>query len=425
MTSDDLLMTFNAGSSSVKAGLFEIDFDRARPVAKGAIDFRTAPPRVHIADGHTTHDVALKAKVSDDMREILAEMFRWLAEHFDMERVKVVGHRVVHGGDNFAGPVALDDAAIETIDALTMLAPLHQPQSVRLIRAIRHLRPDLLQTASFDTAFHCSNQDIVRRFAIPRKLHDQGLKRYGFHGLSYKFIATKLARRAPDLAKGKVVVAHLGSGASLCAMEAGVSRDTSMGFSTLDGIPMATRCGSIDPGVVLHLLGPLKCSLHEMEDILYHRSGLKGVSGFTADSRELVASGRPEAREALDLFAFRTSGEIARLVATLGGIDALVFTAGIGEHQPQIRAAISRRLSWLGLEIDAAANGNNAQMISAASSRIRAFVIPTDEEQVIAEEAVATLRAVRDKRKAAYGSVPERATCERHVNDASDESEQH
>jgi acetate kinase len=318
-----------------------------------------------------------------------------------MARVGLVGHRVVHGGDRFAGPIRLDDAAIEAIEALTMLAPLHQPHSLRVIKAIRHLRPDLLQTASFDTAFHRTNEEIIRRFAIPRKLHDQGLKRYGFHGLSYKFVATELARRAPDVAKGKVVVAHLGSGASLCALEAGVSRDTSMGFSTLDGIPMATRCGALDPGVLLHLLGPLKCSLREVEDILYRQSGLKGVSGFTADSRELLASDRPEAREALDLFAFRTAGEIARLATTLGGMDALVFTAGIGQHQPQIRAAISQRLHWLGLELDPRANNTNAEVISKASSSIRALVIPTDEEQVIADEAVAILLADRQHKDGA------------------------
>lgn len=393
--SDSLLMTFNAGSSSVKVGLYDIDSDEVRPIAKGAIDFRARPLRFEIAAGDGTRDVALKATASTDLRKTLAEAFDWLAKHFDMTRVELMGHRVVHGGDQFAGPVRLDDAAIEAIEALTVLAPLHQPHSLRVIKAIRHLRPDLLQTASFDTAFHRANADIVRRFAIPRQFHDQGVKRYGFHGLSYKFIAAEVARRAADLAKGKVVVAHLGSGASLCALEAGVSRDTSMGFSTLDGIPMATRCGAIDPGVLLHLLGPLKHSLNDVEDILYHQSGLVGVSGFSADSRELLTSERAEAREALDLFAFRTAGEIARLATTLGGMDALVFTAGIGQHQPQIREAISQRLRWLGLVLDPRANGCNAEVISKASSPIRALVIPTDEEQVIADEALAVLRADR------------------------------
>ncbi len=214
-------------------------------------------------------------------------------------------------------------------------------------------------------------------------------------GLSYKFIAGQLPKRAPDFAKAKVIVAHLGSGASLCAMQGGVSRDTSMGFSTLDGIPMATRCGALDPGVLLHLLGPMKCSLREVEDILYHQSGLMGVSGFSADTRELLTSAQPEAREALELFVFRTAGEIARLVTTLGGMDALVFTAGIGEHQPPIRAAISERLAWLGIKLDARANANNAEIISAGSSHVRVLIIPTDEEQVIADEAAAIYQAVQ------------------------------
>lgn len=318
----------------------------------------------------------------------MAETFGWLGKHFDMGRLTTIGHRVVHCGDTFAGPVRIDDPTIETIDKLTMLAPLHQPQSLRLIRAIKHLRPELVQAASFDTAFHRTNAEVVRRFAIPRRLHDDGIKRYGFHGLSYKFIAGELMRRAPNAAQGKMVVAHLGSGASLCALEAGVSRDTSMGFSTLDGVPMATRCGALDPGVLLHLLGPGGRTVAEVEDILYHRCGLLGVSGISADSRELLASDQPEAEEALDLFTFRTAGEIARLATTLGGLDSIVFTAGIGENQPQIRMAICERLAWLGLEIDTAANAANAETISSASSRIIAFIIPTDEEQVIADEAL-------------------------------------
>jgi len=395
MKGGHLLMTFNAGSSSAKVGLFDIEGDHARPIAKGAIDFRAAPVRFHLTQGHSTQDAALKSKASDDLREVLTEAFEWLAKHFDVNRIGLVGHRVVHGGDKFCGPVALNDAAIEAIEALTFLAPLHQPHSVRVIKAIRQMRPELMQTASFDTAFHRTNRDIVQRFAIPRKFHDDGVKRYGFHGLSYKFISSQLWQSTPDLAKGKVIVAHLGSGASLCAMEGGISRDTSMGFSTLDGIPMATRCGALDPGVLFHLLGPMEYTLHEVEDILYHQSGLMGVSGFSADSRELLASAEPEAREALDLFAFRTAGEIARLVATLGGMDALVFTAGIGEHQPPIRAAICGRLAWLGLELDTRANESNAETISAGSSRARVLIIPTDEEQVIADEAVATYRAVQ------------------------------
>lgn len=238
----------------------------------------------HVTEGPATFEVDLEAEASDDLQEVMTETFGWLGKHFDMSRLTTIGHRVVHGGDTFAGPIRIDDAAIEAIDALTVLAPLHQPQSLRLIRAIRHLRRDLAQFASFDTAFHRTNAQVVRRFAIPRALHDQGIKRYGFHGLSYKYIAGKLARCAPGAANGKVVIAHLGSGASLCALDAGVSRDTSMGFSTLDGIPMATRCGALDPGVLLHLLGPNACSLADVEDILYHKSGLLGASGISADN---------------------------------------------------------------------------------------------------------------------------------------------
>lgn len=384
----DLLLTFNAGSSTVKIGIFEIHEASARRVGKGVVDFRRKPLSFRLAEGPATFEVDLEAEATDDLRAVMTETFGSLARHFDMSRVTAVGHRVVHGGDTFAGPVRIDDSTIDAIDKLTMLAPLHQPQSVRLIRAIRHLRPDLAQSASFDTAFHRTNDDVVRRFGLPRALHAEGIKRYGFHGLSYKYIAGELARRATEASRGKVVAAHLGSGASLCALEAGVSRDTSMGFSTLDGIPMATRCGSLDPGVLLHLLGPAGYTLADVEDTLYHRCGLLGVSGISADSRELLASDRPEAREAIDLFALRIAGEIARLAATLGGLDGIVFTAGIGENQPQIRAVVAARLGWLGLALDSAANEANAYAISAGTSRIGAFVIPTDEEQVIADEAL-------------------------------------
>lgn len=391
--SADLLLTFNSGSSSIKIGLFEIDMPGARRIASGVIDFRKAPPNLRVTRESRTFevDLKLKAATSDRLSAVLTEAFSLLAKDFDMSRITAVGHRIVHGGDAFAGPVRLDDAAIEAIDKLTMLAPLHQPRCLRLVRTVQHLRPGLVQTASFDTAFHRTNSDIVRRFAIPRELHDKGIKRYGFHGLSYKYIAGELARRAPDAAKGKVVAAHLGSGASLCALDAGMSKDTSMGFSTLDGVPMATRCGALDPGVLLYLLGPAGHTLADVEDILYHKSGLIGVSGISADSRELLASDRPEARDAINLFTFRIAGEIARLAATLGGLDAVVFTAGIGENQPQIRAGIGKHLTWLGLNLDVAANAANAEKIGAASSSIAAFVIPTDEEQIIADEAVSVL----------------------------------
>ncbi|MBP2443928.1 acetate/propionate family kinase [Rhizobium leguminosarum] len=389
MSSTDLLLTFNAGSSTVKIGIFAMDGAKARRLGKGVIDFRAEPLSLGLSRGSQTFDMPLKAEVTEDLHDVIDETFKLLADHFEMTATRAAGHRVVHGGDRFTRAIALDDAAIHAVDALTPLAPLHQPQALRFIRALRHLKPHLAQMASFDTAFHATQDDLVRRFAIPRALHEEGVKRYGFHGLSYKFVAGELVRKAPRAAK--VVVAHLGSGASLCALDQGVSRDCSMGFSTLDGIPMATRPGWLDPGVILHLAGERRQSFEEIEDLLYHRAGLLGVSGISADTRDLLKDPRLEARQAIDLFTLRIAGEIGRMAATLGGLDAVVFTAGIGEHQPEIRAGVARRLSWLGLAIDENANAANAFTISARESRIAAHVIATDEEQVIADEALSIL----------------------------------
>lgn len=387
----DILLTFNPGSSTIKLGLFAIEASRPRRLGSGMIDLRHRPLTLHVIEGPATTDIPLKAAVTDDLREVIDETLNWLRSHFSVSALAGVGHRVVHGGDRFAGPEAVSDDMLEAIEALVPLAPLHQPQSIRLIRAIRHLHPGLPQTASFDTAFHRSQSDLVRRFALPRVLFDQGIKRYGFHGLSYKFIVAQLQRIAPDIARGRVVAAHLGSGASLCGLEAGISRDTSMGFSTLDGIPMATRCGTLDPGVLIHLAKQRGLSIDAIEDMLYHRSGLLGVSGISADSRDLIASDAPEAREALDLFTLRIAREIAALATSLGGLDGIVFTGGVGEHQPQIRGAVCQLLAWLGVAVDDAANSKNATRVDAAGSKIPVVVVPTDEEQVIADEACSIL----------------------------------
>lgn len=392
-----LLLTFNPGSSTIKIGLFSVVAGEAPRIGQGMIDFRQKPLRLHLTNGGKTREIDLISTVTEDLHDVLDETLGWFATHFPLDDLVSVGHRVVHGGDRFAGPVAIDDDTLAAITELVPLAPLHQPQSVRLIRAIRHLRPHLLQAASFDTAFHRTQTDLVRRFAIPRAMFDKGVKRYGFHGLSYQFVIGQLALQFPRLAKGKVVAAHLGSGASLCAFEAGKSCDTSMGFSTLDGIPMATRCGALDAGVVLHLLKQQGMSAREVEDTLYEKSGLLGVSGISADSRELLASHRPEAREALELFAFRIAGEAARLATTLGGLDSLVFTAGIGEHQPETRAAVCERLAWLGVELDRQSNDGNARVISSARSQVTVLVLPTDEEQIIANEAVEVLHSEEAK----------------------------
>ncbi|MBB3595606.1 acetate kinase [Rhizobium sp. BK529] len=391
MPSTDLLLTFNAGSSTVKIGIFAIEDGKVRRIGKGVIDFRAEPLAFKLMEGPQAFDTPLKAKLTDDLHAIIDETFELLSEHFDISTMRAAGHRVVHGGDRFTEATALDDAAIEAIDALTPLAPLHQPQALRFIRALKHLKPHLVQTASFDTAFHATQTDLVRRFAIPRALHDAGIKRYGFHGLSYKFIAGEVGSRLPN--KPKIVAAHLGSGASLCALEKGVSRDCSMGFSTLDGIPMATRPGWLDPGVILHLLQEKKQSAEQVEDMLYHRSGLLGVSGINADTRDLLDDNSPEAREALDLFTLRIAGEIGRMSVTLGGLDAIIFTAGIGEHQPQIRASVLQHLGWLGLAVDEKANAANGFAITTPASRVTAHVIATDEEQMIAQEALSKLRS--------------------------------
>jgi acetate kinase len=382
----DILLTFNPGSSTIKLGLFAIEANRPRRLGSGIIDLRHRPLALHVIEGLAATDTLLSAPVTEDLYGVVDETLDWLKSHFSVSALAGVGHRVVHGGDRFAGPEAVSGDMLDAVEALVPFAPLHQPQSIRLIRAIRHLHPGLPQIASFDTAFHRSQSDLVRRFALPRALFDQGVKRYGFHGLSYKFIAAQLQRIAPDVAGGRVVAAHLGSGASLCGLEAGISRDTSMGFSTLDGIPMATRCGALDPGVLIHLVKQRGLSIDVIEDMLYHRSGLLGVSGISADSRDLIASEAPEAREALDLFAFRIAREIAALATALGGLDSIVFTGGVGEHQPQIRNAVCRHLTWLGVTVDDAANSKNATRIDAPDSKIPVLVIPTNEEQVIAEE---------------------------------------
>ena len=389
--SDPVLLTFNAGSSSIKLGLFSVVESKPRRIGGGMVDLRQMPPALHMVESGKTTQIALKAAAADDMRAPIDETLGWLTRHFALDGIAAAGHRVVHGGDRFAGPCVITDETFAAIKALAPLAPMHQPSNLRLIEAMRQLLPRLPQGASFDTAFHRTQSDLVRRFALPRALFDQGVKRYGFHGLSYKFIAGELLRAHPEIAAGRVIVAHLGSGASLCALEGGVSRDTTMSFSVLDGIPMATRCGALDPGVVIHMVKELGWSIQKVEDVLYHQSGLLGISGISADTRNLLANPEPEAREALDIFAFRISREVAALANTLGGIDALVFTGGIGEHQRQVRENVCRRLAWLGIRIDAAANQRNATRIDAPGGAVAVLVIPTDEEQVIADEACAFL----------------------------------
>lgn len=392
MVTEPVLLTFNPGSGSLKLGLYALANGTPRRIGRGSVDLRQQPARLHLLEaGRPPIELPLHASASHDTAHLLGEIFVWLSQHLGMESIAAVAHRVVHGGDEFHGPVRIDPVILSALARLTPLAPLHQPQSLRLIEALLHLRPDLPQFASFDTAFHHRQSDLVRRYPLPRNLHDAGIKRYGFHGLSYRYIAGRLAAGFPALHGGRVIVAHLGSGASLCALHAGRSVETSMGFSTLDGIPMATRPGAIDPGILLHLLQREGYTPERLEHLLYHEAGLLGLSGISADSRVLLNSDAVEARQALAHFCFRTAREMLALMANLGGVDGIVFTAGIGEHQPSLRQDICAYLEWLGLRLDPVSNAANAEIISASDSRIQVLVIPTDEEQIIAEEAASLI----------------------------------
>jgi acetate kinase len=296
-----------------------------------------------------------------------------------------VGHRVVHGGRDFIAPVRLTAQIVQQLDALTPLAPLHQPHSLAPIRTLMALRPNLPQVACFDTAFHHTMPAVAARFALPREYEAEGVQRYGFHGLSYEYIARALRQQAPGLAAGRVVVAHLGNGASLCGMRDGCSQETTMGFTALDGLVMGTRCGTLDAGVVLYMLQQKGLTAHAVEQVLYERSGLLGVSGLSSDMRTLLASSDPRAHEAVELFAFRVAQQTAVMAASLGGLDGFVFTGGIGEHAAGVRAMVGERLRWLGVELDAAVNKGGPGRISTQHSRVEVHVITTDEEAMIAQ----------------------------------------
>jgi acetate kinase len=377
---------FNAGSSTLKVGVFGIGTGYAKSVGRGTV-MSGEEPRLKYLVGDELFQADLPVGgIGDGL--ISSVLDHLLPTGCD---IGFVGHRVLHGGSMFHGPALLGDAVLAQIESLVPIAPLDQPQALEVIHAVRALYPSVVQTASFDTAFHSSQCNLSSRFAIPRALHDAGIRRYGFHGLSYKHVAAQLSKLAPDMGGGRVICAHLGSEASLCGMVDGVSIDTSMGFSALDGIPMATRPGAIDPGVLVHLLRSELHDTDQLESFLYHRCGLLGVSGISGDTELLLKDFSPAAKEALDLFCFRIAGEIGRLAVSIGGVDAIVFTAGIGEHQPEIRKGIERHLGWMGVSLSEPANKANATVISARGSNISVFVIPTDEEQVIADEALAVI----------------------------------
>lgn len=377
------ILALNAGSSSLKFTLFEAGA-RLRVTSTGEIEGIGAAPHFLARDPAGATLAERRWPEGTDHQTLLREVLSWVGEHLDGGALVAVGHRVVHGGRDFTQPVRVTPAVLDALDGLTPLAPLHQPHSLEPIRALMALQPDLPQVACFDTAFHATMPDVATRFALPRALAAEGVRRYGFHGLSYEFIAGALRDEAPHLATGRVVVAHLGNGASLCAMQDGRSVDTTMGFTALDGLVMGTRCGSIDPGLVLYLIQQKGLSPQAVEDMLYRRSGLLGISGVSSDMRVLLASADPHAAEAVESFVFHVSRHAAALAASLGGIDAVVFTAGIGEHAADVRALVCQRMAWLGIALDPAANATHTRRISTPDSRVEVLVIPTDEAAVIA-----------------------------------------
>ena len=323
--------------------------------------------------------------------ELIGEVLDWVEHHLGDDELIGAGHRIVHGGPNYTAPTKLDEAVFADLTKLDPLAPLHEPHNLSAIRAVFTLRPDLPQVACFDTAFHHTMPEVATRVAIPRALWAEGLRRYGFHGLSYEYIAEQLRKVAPRLAKGRVIVAHLGNGASLCALKNGVSIESTMGFTALEGLIMGTRCGSIDPGVLLYLGQEHGMDANAITDLLYKKSGLLGVSGVSPDVRTLLASPAPEAAEALEMFTYSIAKHAGALISVLGGLDGIVFTAGIGEHAAPVRAAVCKRLAWTGLELNAQANAANERAISTPSSAVEVHVIPTDEELMIARHTLALI----------------------------------
>lgn len=388
---DDYALVLNAGSSSLKFCVFQRPAgDSWQLAARGQIEGIGTSPRLSAKD-NGGESLANQDVAARDGKEALDALAGWLRSNYGGSRVLGVGHRVVHGGSQFKGPTILNAGVMRELYKLVPLAPLHQPYNLAAIEAVFERLPGIPQVACFDTSFHRGQPAIAELVPLPLELRQQGLQRYGFHGLSYEYIASVLPQVAPEIARGRVIVAHLGSGASLCAMKEGKSVDSTLGFTALDGLCMGTRPGSLDPGVVLHLFQGLNLSAKEVETLLYKKSGLLGISGISNDMRDLLGRSEPEARLAVDYFVYRVAKEIGALAAVLGGIDALVFTAGIGENSPEIRRRICEASAWLGIEIDEAANGERLSKISTSPSKISVWVIPTNEELMIARHTGALL----------------------------------
>lgn len=389
----DTILVVNAGSSSVKFQIFAVDGEgRLLRQIKGQMDGIGSRPRLRASgpDGDPMADRAYPIESVQDVPAAMAVVGGWLRDELRINPI-AVGHRVVHGGPDYARPVLIDHAVVSRLERFVSLAPLHQPHNLAPIRTLLGNRPDLPQVACFDTAFHRDHDALADHYAIPHQLHAEGIRRYGFHGLSYEYIARRLPEVAPEIANGRVIVAHLGSGASMCAMKAGKSVESTMGFTALDGLPMGTRPGQLDPGVVLYLIAEKGMSASNVQNFLYRDCGLNGLSGVSNDMRELQTSKDPRAAFAIEYFAYRVGLNTGMLAAALQGVDGIVFTAGIGENSATLRARIADRMAWLGVELDPEENSRHASRISRSGSRIPVYVVPTDEEQMIAQHTLVLL----------------------------------
>ena len=397
---DDFVIVLNAGSSSLKFSLYRRPESGAWSAgARGQIEGIGTSPRFSAKDGSGERlvDDALDKATVRDGRSALDVVATWLRQTYGGARVLGVGHRVVHGGARFAGPTTVTPEVLKELQALIPLAPLHQPHNLAAIEAVYEQLPGVPQVACFDTSFHRGQPAVAELVPLPKEIRERGVQRYGFHGLSYEYIASVLPDVAPEIAHGRVIVAHLGSGASLCAMRDRKSMDSTLGFTALDGLCMGTRPGTVDPGVVLYLFQNLKLSPKDVETILYKKSGLLGISGKSNDMRDLLGSSEPAARLAVDYFVYRAAKDIGALAAVLGGIDALVFTAGIGENSAEVRSRICDASAWLGIELDSNANTTKQQRISRAGSRVSVWVIPTNEELIIARHTGAVLGLIETR----------------------------
>jgi acetate kinase len=390
---DSVILTLNAGSSSLKFAAFRlVNGGEPSLLASGQIEGIGAAPKgaVKSASGETGELSFDRALDRIDHTAAIESILGWLREKGYDSSVAAVGHRIVHGGPDLVEPVLIDEAVIEKLKRLIPLAPLHQPHNVAGVEAAMKAFPSTPQVACFDTAFHRSQPFVADTYALPRSYYDEGVRRYGFHGLSYEYITRRLRKIAPQIAREDVVIAHLGNGASMCAVHDGRAVASTMGFTALDGLSMGTRCGQLDPGVVLYLMAEKKMRAEEISDLLWKNSGLKGMSGLSQDMRELEASDSPAARDAIAYFVSRIRRELAGLAATVDGVEAIVFTAGIGEHSWRVRESVLNGMQWMGIHFDAEANRTNAQIISGKDSPTIVFVIPTNEELMIAEHTVRT-----------------------------------